>query len=168
MDGMTVPLHLGILRIQCEVGDDLQVSTVWLHFFRRNELHLAWCGCTPTALATSKKPTCRSILWSTYCCLYLLKMCYLSMVLSYCYKHQYELYWLTKKSPCNRSTLGMRMFLLHWSEEIPVMHCPVWIEFEVKDLCNTADWPQWLQWLWWPLRAQVLLTNEIHLPYKWF
>jgi len=37
-----------------------------LHFFQYSKVHLSQFACTPTALATSKKPTCRSILQPTY------------------------------------------------------------------------------------------------------
>jgi len=42
------------------IYDSIQLG---LHFFQLSEVHLSQFACTPTALATSKKPTCGGMVW---------------------------------------------------------------------------------------------------------
>ena len=53
----------GHIAIQRQSRETIYESAkLRLHFFQLSGVHLAQFACTPTALATSKKPTCRSIL----------------------------------------------------------------------------------------------------------
>jgi len=57
----------GHIAIQRQSRETIYESAkLRLHFFQLSGVHLSQFACTPTALATSKKPTCRSILRPTY------------------------------------------------------------------------------------------------------
>jgi len=58
MDGVTLPLNAGIWRIKAKSETIYEPAKLQLHFFQSSGVHLSQFACTPTALATSKKPTC--------------------------------------------------------------------------------------------------------------
>jgi len=70
MDSVILPLNRQYRELKVKSRGDLLVKTVpaqdqsqlRLHSFYLSEVHLLQLACTPTALATLKKPTCRSIL----------------------------------------------------------------------------------------------------------
>ena len=90
----------------------------------------------------------------------------LGMNHSYCHKPLHKRSVLTEKTPYpyNWSTLTMKSF-----PSIEANYCGDTLRsvkcIYSRDLHNSTDR---LRWLLWPLRAQIIWTIKVHLPYQWF